>query len=420
MEYLFRSRSRSLESVKTYAYAVKAFCKYAGKGPDELLNECLSQDELQDEKMAHVLSKVLDDYLGELDASDYAPISLRMRQGYVVSFFRVNGLTLKPQSRYPVRVRYRGRAPTQELRHLIDISGLREKAMISMLATSGMRIGTLLKLKYRHVREGLETGRVPVHIHVEAEITKGKYADYDTFINEEAVHYLKLYLEARRMGTEKLLAEKIDGDSPLFANAGVERNPKGADKEGDRSAGIEGDRLMVKHLSYGPISHVLFRSFKRAGLIAKDEKHHQLRIHSLRKFFRTQLTTLGMPTDYVEYMMGHKLSTYLTVESKGIDFLRNVYSAANLRIYPKEKVGLKDVLREIIRSSGEDPAKYLRQEIMGGRDLIGEEEEAEIYARAVWEMLRKELVPSDYTTPERSNKLINYLPLTKTNRRHID
>lgn len=361
MEYLYRSRSRSLESVKTYAYAMKAFCEHAGKGPDELLNECLSPSGLQDETKAHELSKMLDDYLGELDASDYAPISLRMRQGYVVSVFRVNGLSLKPQSRYAVRVRYKGRAPTaEELCHLIEVAGLRGRAMIAMLATGGFRIGTLLKLKYGHVKADLEAGRVPVHIHVGAEITKGKYADYDTFINDEAVHYLRLYLKARRMGTEKLPAEEIDEESPLFVKAEVERNPKGMDHEGDRAASNEGCRIIVKPLSYAPISRVLFRGFRRAGLITRDEKRHELRIHSLRKFFRTQLTSLGVPAYYIECMMGHKLSTYLTVESKGMDFLRNVYAAANLRIWTKEKASLKDVLREIIRSSGEDPAKYLR------------------------------------------------------------
>ena len=35
-----------------------------------------------------------------------------------------------------------------------------------------------------------------MHVHVEAEITKGKYHDYDAFLGQEAVDYLKAYLEA--------------------------------------------------------------------------------------------------------------------------------------------------------------------------------------------------------------------------------
>ena len=53
---------------------------------------------------------------------------------------------------------------------------------------------TLAKLQYRHVQEDLEKGVVSVHALVEAEITKGKYADYDT-LSSQAPEYLRLYLE---------------------------------------------------------------------------------------------------------------------------------------------------------------------------------------------------------------------------------
>lgn len=68
---------------------------------------------------------------------------------------------------------------------------LRQKAVISLLALGGFREGTLVRLRYRHVREDLEKGIIPAHIHVEAEITKGKYHDYDTFLGSEAVDSLK-------------------------------------------------------------------------------------------------------------------------------------------------------------------------------------------------------------------------------------
>ncbi|MFH0896810.1 MAG: hypothetical protein V1850_02020 [Candidatus Bathyarchaeota archaeon] len=79
---------------------------------------------------------------------------------------------------------------------------------------AGSGIGTLVKLQYRHVKKDLEEGRIPVHIHVEAEITKGKYSDYDTFIGTEAVEYLKAYLEARRIGNEKPEGNHIRGMPP--------------------------------------------------------------------------------------------------------------------------------------------------------------------------------------------------------------
>ena len=47
-------------------------------------------------------------------------------------------------------------------------------------------------------------------------------------------------------------------------------------------------------------------------------------------------------------------------------------------------------MREIIRARGEDPAKYLKEQIMAGKAVLTEEDKTEIYARAVWEMLQKE------------------------------
>ena len=70
----------------------------------------------------------------------------------------------------------------EELSGVTEIADVKEKTIVNILALSGIGIGTLVKLTYGHVRKDLEAGIVPIHIHVEKEITKGKYQDYDTFI----------------------------------------------------------------------------------------------------------------------------------------------------------------------------------------------------------------------------------------------
>ena len=57
---------------------------------------------------------------------------------------------------------------------------------------------------------------MPIHIHVEAEITKGKYHDYDTFLNPEASYLLKLYIDERKQGTRYTPPEQINDNSPLI------------------------------------------------------------------------------------------------------------------------------------------------------------------------------------------------------------
>ena len=102
---------------------------------------------------------------------------------------------------------------------MLDKAAVREAFIIAAIATGGFREGTFAKLKYRHVREDLEANRFPIHIHVEASITKGKYHDYDTFLNVEASKLLKIYIEGRRKGTIKMPPEELTDESPLIRNS---------------------------------------------------------------------------------------------------------------------------------------------------------------------------------------------------------
>ena len=59
-------------------------------------------------------------------------------------------------------------------------------------------------------------------------------------------------------------------------------------------------------------------------------RRYELRAHSIRKFFQTQMDALGVQTDYIEYMMGHTISTYHDISMKGIEYLRGVYKVSGL------------------------------------------------------------------------------------------
>jgi hypothetical protein len=94
-EYLYRSRSRSVASVRAYAWSVKAFCRYAGQSPDQLIASCLTKEGLPNPMRVRSLGELLDEWLGEMDAVDLAWGIIRVRQAHVESFFRVNGLEVK-------------------------------------------------------------------------------------------------------------------------------------------------------------------------------------------------------------------------------------------------------------------------------------------------------------------------------------
>jgi hypothetical protein len=74
------------------------------------------------------------------------------------------------------------------------------------------------------------------------------------------------------------------------------------------------------------------------------------------------MASLGMQTDYVEYMMGHTMSTYHDIKMKGTEYLRGIYIASSLSIKPKTRVSKIDALKEIIRAWGLNPEEILTRD----------------------------------------------------------
>jgi site-specific recombinase XerD len=345
-KHLLRHRTASPGTLYQYLYGIYRFCKWLNTQPDQLIRNCTDPDGDANPKAIAKYNRLLDDFVGELQAENLAPGTVSNHIKGVKALFRANNLKLELPYSLPKRSIYKDRAPTpEELATIIDMADIRTKTIISMLALGGFRTGTLVKLQYRHVKRDLEKGITPIHIHVEAEITKGKYHDYDTFIGQEAADYLRLYLQARRQGTEKIPPENIHDDSPLLRNMQLRRPAP---------------------LTTQAVHSLIHELYQKAGLIPQKSlgRLYDLRVHSIRKFFRTQLAALGMPTDYIEYMMGHTISTYHDIQMKGIEYLRGIYTAAALSIRPKTRVSKIDALKEIIRAWGLNPEEILTKEAL--------------------------------------------------------
>ena len=221
-----------------------------------------------------------------------------------------------------------------------------------------------------------------VHIHVEAAVTKGKYHDYDTFIGKEAVDNLKAYLEAYRNGglPNKIPPENINDESPLIRD----ENSK-----------------VVKPLTPSQVYNILHRLMAQAGLLGSQVgSRYFMRPHSIRKFFRTQMAALGVQTDYIEYMMGHTISTYHDIQMKGIDFLRGVYAASGLCVKPKTKPSRVEMLKEMVRALGLNPEEILTEKalamphrtvITGGRGESQGDNHVDTLLKALKQKLKQEL-----------------------------
>jgi len=210
---------------------------------------------------------------------------------------------------------YDCRAPTiAELRQIMNKATLQEQLIVSILATSGIRCGTLCKLKYYHVKEDLEHHRLPIKVCIEAEITKAKTHSYCTFLNQESTEYLTAYLQKRRQGTQYIAPEKITDQSPLIR-------------------AIRGKNALP--VSNHQLQTTIHKLFFRSGVLAKKAgtTRYPFNVHSIRKFFRTQMHFLGVDTKYVDYMMGHKIGdSYFDAILQGEEYLRLIYQKSGISI----------------------------------------------------------------------------------------
>ena len=237
---------------------------------------------------------------------------------------------------------------------MLDIADLRGKVIVSMLALGAFREGTLSKLKYRHVREDIENNRVPIHIHVETEIVKGKYGDYDTFLGAEAAQYLKLYIDQRRNGSRRTKPENLTDESPLIRDE---------------------TKSTPRNITPKQLRRVVHGLYVKANLVKQCEGHYDLRVHSLRKYFKTQLLALGVQPDYVDYFMGHTLDTYHDIQSIGIEKLRSVYASAGLAIRPKTQISKLEQLKEMVRALGMNPEQVLTKDALANGAVTVQEGE---------------------------------------------
>jgi site-specific recombinase XerD len=345
--HFLRHLSGSHRSCLTYSVNVRKYAIWLGYSPDLIIQDVKPLGAIPDPIKVQNHCGFLNDYLAELQDNDLKPTAVNNCIKAVKTFYHVNGIDVKLSERLSRKVAYKDRAPTpEEITTMLDKSAIREAFIIAALATGGFREGTFCKLKYRHIKEDLEANRIPIHIHVEAEITKGKYHDYDTFINAEASQLLKMYIADRRRGSRYTPPEEITDESPLI------RSEHNANK--------------VVGVSEKTIRKIVHTIAVGADVSVKlpNSWMYSVRTHSLRKWFRTQMSASKIDSEITKYFMGKTIDTYEDVQSLGIETLRNLYVSAGLAIRPKTQTNRIEQLKEIIRAWGQNPEEILTKDAL--------------------------------------------------------
>jgi hypothetical protein len=169
------------------------------------------------------------------------------------------------------------------------------------MAQSGLRPDTICNLKYEHIKEDLESARIPCRIEIPQEIAKGKYHSYFTFVGEEAVKYLRSYLVVR---------PEIKDEEYLFLK--------------------EGTKNKVNPKSFSKFFAQTVKKLNEKGLMKlnqkKSTKPHDIRLYNLRKWFRKYANQAG--SEYVQFWMGHTVKAGQDEHYRptDVEYYREIYA----------------------------------------------------------------------------------------------
>ncbi|MBA7613704.1 hypothetical protein ES703_20960 [subsurface metagenome] len=235
-----------------------------------------------DEALRDLDEDILNRYIKWLREKGNSTATQRLKICHIKRWTRSNGVKLEWDEVVVPKVRpvINDRAPTKtELRKILSYAPTWIIPTTLTLASSGMRVGSLIQLRLKHLN--LDSFPDLAVIEVPPEAAKGGIG-YFTCITYEA-----------REALEKHLTQRVQNGEILGPESPLIKSP-----------------MARGSTTYNSVAIAWNRCLKRAGLDEKSGRVHVLHLHTLRKFFRSQVE--GSLTKSIrEAMMGHVSGEYL-------------------------------------------------------------------------------------------------------------
>ncbi|MBU5536995.1 MAG: site-specific integrase [Candidatus Aenigmatarchaeota archaeon] len=255
--------TRSENTEKTYLKGLGYFVKTMNiNNLDEFIENIKTKTLNPDE--------IYKNFVISLANKNLAPKTVGAWSAALRKFLLSNGIELKNTPQIKIYNVHEDTLPSKEdLKKILSRCSLRTKAIILLLASSGLRVGELRNLKLSDVDLNSEPGIIKVK-----GLTAKERKSRITFLSNEAKQFLRSYLEHRKNNGHQLTEESF-----LFATH-------------------DGNQMSYQNLQF-----ILNNIFKKIS--KKEGKRYKLHAHSLRKFFKTQLISAGVPGPIVDRLAGH-------------------------------------------------------------------------------------------------------------------
>ena len=278
----------SVHSKRVYKNNLKLYMQYRGATEYEQLLE-------GDPRLLQ--SQVIEYILHLRNQNTLTGRSINTRLSAIQKFYETNDVELKWKKIKTYigsrRKKMKDRAYThEEIAKMIEKADQRERLVVLLMCSSGMRVGALPFLKIRNPE------RIDKYSLYKITIYENEDDEYITFCTPECAKVIDSYLEFRQRH-----GERIKEDAPLIRE--------------EFYINDEIHAARPRHLSYFLFRMMVQKLRKKSGVIEKLPKRTQRQVmesHGFRKFFQTEAIKSGMNPLYSEFLLGHK-SGGLAIES---------------------------------------------------------------------------------------------------------
>jgi integrase len=225
------------------------------------------------------------DYIIYLKNRKLAPASVSLYVTAVTHFYEMNDVIVNWKKIKKYKGKHRAIVEDrpyqkQEIKKLIELAPLRDKAIICLLASSGMRRGALPRLRLKDI------DRIDKYNLLKFTVYKNESESYIAYCTPECMKLIDEYMQYRGS-----LGEKLGPNTPLFRQI--------------FDSVLQINRPLV--ISEEGISRMISRLLKDLRIRPLVSGRGELmETHGLRKFFKTTCINAGMNPLYSEYLMGHR------------------------------------------------------------------------------------------------------------------
>jgi integrase len=276
-----------------YVYCLNKYLKYLGYANDRI--DILLQEPQQPPQPKIIESNIIKYIVWLKKDQKLSGITINLYLAAVMHFYAMNDVTLnrKKISMYVgdyIRLNKDRGYTNEEILKLLEFCDERSKALVLLLASTGVRIGAVPNLQIKHLK------KIPEYSLYQITIYAGSKDEYYCFTTPEAAAAIDVYLDYRKRSGEKLA-----DNSPLFR------------KQFDVC-----DVRLPKKMHVSALSKLLEDKLHKSGVTppitteTENMKHGQkrniiARAHGFRKFATTNMVRAKVSAEAREMLLGHSI-----------------------------------------------------------------------------------------------------------------